>query len=278
MRDVIKHASIIILVLFIVLQLLPSSCYANPAYLLPGILSQPYDSPPILKLDGPDYVTYGESFEIEIALTDGNFSEVVSREAFLPKGFNLITYKPIIKKDYKGLFDEKKIAVYSATINAPERKVDGEKIAFKITYKHNNGNTMSAEGKKEMCVGTTLRKKYRLDPENVPSDYNGNIVLATAVESLPTVVPLGFFILGEKRERSTWVDSYTGDSFIPKIIETIFFGLAVNATTYNNQGASIIWLGAYTYTLIAHDLPNLFKMHDVKKDISKMKREGNFYD
>jgi len=236
----------------------------------------PTPNPPSLIISGPQVVAINETFTVEAYILEGSneFSKLISCEAFLPEGFTFITKENLSTKKGPLWLETKKIDLI---IRAPKDPIEKAKLEFHIKYLSKNNYETGINNNYEIYVRESIRTKFRVNTNSVLPDYNGNINLATLVETLPTFIPLGYFVLGDKREEATWINTYTFDSLIPKIIETFAFGFAITSNVpSSNRNSDRVWLctGIYLYTLFVHDLPNLFKSHEERIEIAKLKREG----
>ena len=214
----------------------------------------------------PIEVGYNEVFTAKIIFDKGScgFNGLISTWEVLPEGFEVLRHDFHWDKGVLG-FDN---IWYTVDIKAPNRRVDYEKLTFKMKYFMDGGMNESS-GDFNINVRDPLRIKYGFDPSKVPPDYNGNINLAVVAESLPIFIPCGYFMLGQGfgGEENTLL----ADSAPARLFETVgFFGAFVPGADYNFA----LGMGVYLGSLLFYDLPNLYKYHDEKLEIAKLKREG----
>lgn len=234
---------------------------------------------PSLIINAPLYVVLNEIFTVEVIFLEGSygFSELYSINIQSPSGFRIIE---------RGKFGWKssllgKEGYYRFIVKAPEKQTKKDRINVVMRYKAKLfKRDMIIQGNHAISAADPLRIKYRVNFDSVSPDYNGNIGLAAFVESLPTFIPLGYFVLGDKREEDTWKNTYTMDSLPLKVIETLalIFALSASETTdgkyYINPTKLLIGGGVYFYTLFNYDLPNLYKSHEARTEVAKLKRDG----
>ena len=230
---------------------------------------------PELTVSGPDFVGYGKIFNVNAKLYAGTYqmSEIITAEIKLPSDFELISSSGFNKDDYTCSFQ----------VKAPDHEVKDQNIYVSVKFKVTEAsraynlefepwadrgviaglkiNVRSPEFIRQM----KQEEKYGFDPETVPIDYNGNLNLAVGVESLPTFLPCGFYVLGEGFREN---NNKSAASVIPKILETVAFFYAFSATE-NREGEKVIdssrlsvGVGVYLVALIFYDLPNLFEYHE----------------
>jgi len=218
------------------------------------------ESRPFLMISCPKDVGYNEVFTVKIIFDEGSdgFNGLVSTSEILPKGFTVVRRGDFIQQYILPFMPPNRW--YEVDIKAPNRKVDYEKLTFIM-----NG----ISGDCNINVRDPMQIKYGFDSNKVPSDYNGNINLAVAVESMPSFVPCGFYVLGQGfREENT----FFSESFLSKIIGTIGFFYAL---TPGESSHIAIGIGAYLGSLLIYDLPNLYKYHEAKLEIAKLKKEDS---
>lgn len=255
----------------VVLSLFLCGLFAGPGwgdYIPLGVMGTgPSESE--LYASGPDIVSFNGVFTAEAKLVEGNnyLTKFLSMKVVVPDGFQIIDSGHFNTQD----------RTYKVVIKAPNRIVNKEEIVFKMRFE-SNGVIQHVESTYKISVKDPMQIKYGFDPSNVPPDYNGNINLAIAVETLPTYIPCGYYILGGQGfgEENT----LASDTALPRILETLGFFYALTPTENQNGDKQLdssrvaIGIGVYLVSLLFYDLPNLYKYHEDKLEIAKLKREG----